>query len=200
MKTELGGDSTNSLSSKLSALSIANYYSLDYLSIKLTDLQYPPTELKPPIGNDFKNKKPSPRRVTVTPGNDIIAVLFSQGLHLILEKVFLRMPIRALQTCLKVNSEWEQIVQYYLNNKTCNSRLLKIKNFRLGQEWIGKNPDIQSVTLAGYRIERCFHILADSENIVIAAMAYKIDERSGMIKQFIHNVRAFHEFIKLLRA
>ena len=191
MQVEFGGDSTTDLANKLSALSITNfpsnetgnYYSLDYLSVNLTDFQPPPLDTTPPLCDDFKSKKPSHPSVTLTPGNDIIAVWFSHGMHLILEKVFLNMPIKSLQTCLKVNSEWQQIIQYYLDTETCNSRLIRMREFRLGQEWIGKNPDLRSVILAGYRIEKCFHILTDNKNIVVAAMAYKVDERSGMTKK-----------------
>jgi hypothetical protein len=188
MKSESGGALATDLYNKLSALSITNFpindiendYSLDNLRIQLAGYESSSlADVIPPPCNDFKSKKPFKQTV---PGSDIIAAWFNRGMHLILERVFLNMPIKSLQTCLSVNSEWQQIVQYYLSNQTCNSRLIRLREFRLAQEWLGKKPNLKTVILAGYRIDKCFHILVDSRNIVIAAMAYKVDERSGMIK------------------
>ena len=99
--------------------------------------------------------------------DDFIVSLFNQGFHHILEKIVLDFPLKTIQACMKVNPEWSKIVLYFHNSKV--SRMLKMQDLKIAEEWRNKNYTIQSKEFAsgiisGFNV-RCYDIIADQQCI-----------------------------------
>ena len=100
---------------------------------------------------------------------DFVEEFFNQGLHSVVEKIILVLPLTTLLNCLKVNKRWEDIVRFYNNSK--NSRFRQILDERKSLEWRKKKPRIFTLTLKEFNIVQinCHHIIGDEEEAFIAA-------------------------------
>jgi hypothetical protein len=100
---------------------------------------------------------------------DFIVEFYDQGLHSILERIVLRLPPRTILSCKEVNNNWRQIILFY--HQAENTRIAKIQDQRISEEWKKKTPIIYKLSLEKFQINQvsCFQIIGDKIQIIIAA-------------------------------
>ena len=100
---------------------------------------------------------------------DFIVEFYDQGLHSILERIVLRLPPRTILSCKEVNNNWRQIILFY--HQAENTRIAKIQDQRISEEWKKKTPIIYKLSLEKFQINHvsCFQITGDKIQIIIAA-------------------------------
>ena len=100
---------------------------------------------------------------------DLLVEFFNLGLHNILEKIIFKLPPRSVLVCKEVNKVWNQIFLFYRQSN--NSRIKKIKEKQLVEEWRKKGPIIQKISLESYGIfqVKCFHMIGDDAHLIVAA-------------------------------
>jgi hypothetical protein len=59
---------------------------------------------------------------------DFFEEFYKRGLHTVLEKITLVLPLPALTQCIKVNKRWEDIVRFY-------NDFLKLENLSDSEFW-----------------------------------------------------------------
>ena len=100
--------------------------------------------------------------------NDFIVDLFKQGFHHVLEKIVMEFPLKTIQACKEVSPEWWRIVLHFHNSKA--SRILKMQNLKIAEEWRNQNYTIQAKEFAnaipGFAVQ-CHEIIADQRSILM---------------------------------
>ena len=100
---------------------------------------------------------------------NFVEEFYNRGLHSVLEKILLVLPLATLLNCLKVNKRWEDIVRFYNNSN--NSRICQILDEKKSLEWRKKKPRIFTLTFEEFNIFQinCLHIIADEREAILAA-------------------------------
>jgi len=117
-------------------------------------------------------------------GSDFLLTLFQRGLHQILEKIFLSLPLSSILLCQSVSSEWSEMISYYHNSE--NPRIQEILELRISKEWFEGRPVIESFPLAGVSssCQDFQHIVTDDADVVVVGL-YS-DKPRDYGKPFIH--------------
>ncbi len=108
-----------------------------------------------------------------------------RGLHTVLEKIILVLPLPALIDCIKVNKRWEEIVRFYNNSK--NLKICQILEERKSKEWRRKKPRIMSINLEQFNIFQisCLHIIGDETEAIVASLINQTNVKLFSFSHFI---------------
>ena len=100
---------------------------------------------------------------------DLLVEFFNRGLHSVVEEIIFKLPPRSVLACKEVNKVWNQIFLLYCQSN--NSRIKKIKEKQLVEEWRKKGPIIQEISLKSFGIfeVKSFQMVGDDEHLVVAA-------------------------------
>jgi hypothetical protein len=107
---------------------------------------------------------------------------FRSGLHHILERILMNLPVRYLLACNTTSKTWYKITNFFL--KSDNPRRKRIVENRITAEWNRAEPSLGTVTLCvNYMIG--LHMVADEHNVIIPALVTHPDTVEDEPKIFI---------------
>ena len=99
--------------------------------------------------------------------NDFYEQWFRSGLHHILERILLNLPVRTLLACTTTSKTWRKITNSFL--KSVNPRMKRILEARITAEWNRAEPLLGTVTLCVNYMSG-LHMVADEHNVIIPAL------------------------------
>jgi len=108
---------------------------------------------------------------------DTLMSWFNHGYHDLVEKTFLNLTLKAINTCSKENPDIKKLKKFY--QETGSERIRRILEIRRRQEWISKDPIVGKARIAfrnqiEYNLFSAFDMIADDQHVAIAAFAGKL--------------------------
>ena len=113
---------------------------------------------------------------------DIFALWFRSGLHHILERIFMDLPVRSILACTRTSMAWRRIINFYF--KSVSPRTERMLETRITAEWYLAEPLLGIVTLSNnYMIG--LHMVADEHHVAVPALVTHPDTLEDEPKVFI---------------
>ena len=113
---------------------------------------------------------------------DIFALGFRSGLHHILERIFMDLPVRSILACTRTSKAWRRIINFYF--KSASPRTERMLETRITAEWYLAEPLLGIVTLSNnYMIG--LHMVADKHHVAVPALVTHPDTLEDEPKIFI---------------
>jgi hypothetical protein len=110
---------------------------------------------------------------------DTVAKWFHQGFDRILENIFISLPLKLLIACKMASKDWQKIV-LHIHRHSRKTRLMKLQDIRIHEEWLMAKPRVRSVPFNELR-PSVIDLVADEKNIILALVGPRQDIKKSEI-------------------
>ncbi len=113
---------------------------------------------------------------------DFLGLWFQSGLHHILERILMNLPVRTILACTKTSKTWCRIINFYFSS--VSPRTERMLETRITAEWNLAEPLLGTLTLSDNYMTG-LHLVADEHHVAVSALVTHPDTFRNEPKVFI---------------